>query len=182
MASQTCCTPSCPGRVMPFCNNMRQGPCGWQGPCLADHELKTCRNRQRSAALGDVGMDKHTRRSERGPVDRIIACLRVHGLPSLAASSGSTVRMEPVLKPRCSRRTECLQTRSKAALSIVLPGCSGCTPACTGTTPSAFQILRCPVHRIQRAAPVPDIFHHLPCLLLVLLDIGAFGSAMTAKV
>ena len=30
----------------------------------------------------------------------------VHGLPSFRASSGSTVRMDPDLKPRCSRSTE----------------------------------------------------------------------------
>ena len=56
--------------------------------------------------------------------------LRVQGLPSLSASSGSTVKMLPVLKPRCRSSTQWRQMRSKAARSTVLLGCSGCTPAC----------------------------------------------------
>ena len=76
-----------------------------------------------------------TSQGVRGPTD-----LRVQGWPSFLASSASTVRMEPVLKPRCSSRTECRQTRSKAALSMVLPGCSGCTPAYPAHQPSADEL------------------------------------------
>ena len=54
---------------------------------------------------------------------------RVHGSPRVLASSGSTVRMLPVTKPRCRSSTECLQTSSKEERGRSAHGCSGWTPA-----------------------------------------------------
>ncbi len=53
----------------------------------------------------------------------------VQGLPSFFASSSSTVRMLPVLKPLCSSSTLWRHRDSKPSLDTLLPGCSGCTPA-----------------------------------------------------
>ncbi len=55
------------------------------------------------------------------------AHLRVHGLPRRLASPGSTVRMEPDTKPRCSSSTQCRQIASNCARVTVPDGCSGCT-------------------------------------------------------
>ena len=53
----------------------------------------------------------------------------VHGSPKTSASSGSTVRMLPLTKPRCISSTVWCHSASKVPRAKSVHDSSGCTPA-----------------------------------------------------